>query len=63
MRCETINQPCSSPFLLVSKLLNSRAKPPTEKFAIRYTLAHLSDTLKEYVADYSFDEWEGEEQT
>ena len=24
---------------------------------------HLSDTLKEYVADYSFDEWEGEEQT
>ena len=24
---------------------------------------HLSDTLKEYVADYSFDEWEEEEQT
>ena len=24
---------------------------------------HLSDTLKEYVADYSFNEWEGEEQT
>ena len=24
---------------------------------------HLSDTLKEYIADYSFDEWEEEEQT